>query len=102
MPLPSFNGKTVEGRALTVNEARPREARPPGGGGGGGGGLRSRWRRRRRIWPRVVAAATAAVIGDRAKRPIQYFCSKKAPASTAGRFLLIPFRKATGMCWCYD
>jgi cold-inducible RNA-binding protein len=36
--ITQFNGKTVEGRALTVNEARPREARPPGGGGGGGGG----------------------------------------------------------------
>ena len=33
-----FNGKTIEGRPLTVNEARPREARPPGGGGGYGGG----------------------------------------------------------------
>ncbi|HEV2045131.1 MAG TPA: RNA-binding protein [Chthoniobacterales bacterium] len=33
-----LNGKTIEGRALTVNEARPRESRPPGGGGGGGGG----------------------------------------------------------------
>jgi RNA recognition motif-containing protein len=33
-----LNGKTVEGRPLTVNEARPREARPPGGGGGGGRG----------------------------------------------------------------
>src|SRR3984893_5830430 len=33
-----LNGQTVEGRPLTVNEARPREARPPGGGGGGGGG----------------------------------------------------------------
>src|SRR5450432_398258 len=32
-----FNGKTVEGRPLTVNEARPREARPGGGGGGRGG-----------------------------------------------------------------
>jgi cold-inducible RNA-binding protein len=32
-----FNGKSVEGRPLTVNEARPREARPPGGGGGRGG-----------------------------------------------------------------
>jgi cold-inducible RNA-binding protein len=32
-----FNGKTVEGRALTVNEARPREERSGGGGGGGGG-----------------------------------------------------------------
>ena len=36
--ITKFNGQTVEGRALTVNEARPREARPPGGGGGGGGG----------------------------------------------------------------
>jgi RNA recognition motif-containing protein len=36
--IADFNGKTVEGRPLTVNEARPREARPPGGGGGYGGG----------------------------------------------------------------
>ena len=36
--IQDFNGKTVEGRPLTVNEARPREARPPGGGGGYGGG----------------------------------------------------------------
>jgi RNA recognition motif-containing protein len=35
--ITKFNGQTVEGRPLTVNEARPREARPPGGGGGGGG-----------------------------------------------------------------
>ena len=35
--ITQFNGKTVEGRAWTVNEARPREARPQGGGGGGGG-----------------------------------------------------------------
>ncbi len=34
--ITEFNGKTVEGRPLTVNEARPREARPGGGGGGGG------------------------------------------------------------------
>ena len=36
-----FHGKSVEGRALTVNEARPREERSGGGGGGrsyGGGG----------------------------------------------------------------
>ena len=38
--ITEFNGKTVEGRPLTVNEARPREARPPGGGGGYGGGGR--------------------------------------------------------------
>src|SRR2546430_6828406 len=36
--ISKFNGQTVEGRALTVNEARPREARPPGGGGRGYGG----------------------------------------------------------------
>jgi cold-inducible RNA-binding protein len=33
-----FNGKELDGRALTVNEARPREDRPRGGGGGFGGG----------------------------------------------------------------
>jgi cold-inducible RNA-binding protein len=35
-----FNGQEFEGRKLTVNEARPMEARPPrsGGGGGYGGG----------------------------------------------------------------
>ena len=36
--ISQINGKTLEGRALTVNEARPREQRPPGGGGGYGGG----------------------------------------------------------------
>ena len=36
-----FNGKQIGGRALTVNEARPREDRPAGGGGGGGGQRRS-------------------------------------------------------------
>jgi RNA recognition motif-containing protein len=30
-------GKDVKGRALTVNEAKPREERPSGGGGGRGG-----------------------------------------------------------------
>jgi len=32
-----FHQQDFQGRALTVNEARPREDRPPGGGGGGGG-----------------------------------------------------------------
>jgi len=39
--ISKLNGHSIEGRSLTVNEARPREARPPGGGGGrgyGGGG----------------------------------------------------------------
>lgn len=38
--LSALNGKEVGGRALNVNEARPREERPRGGGGGGGGGNR--------------------------------------------------------------
>src|SRR2546430_9952578 len=38
--ISKFNGQTVEGRPLTVNEARPREPRPPGGGGGRGYGGR--------------------------------------------------------------
>ncbi|NQU11995.1 RNA-binding protein, partial [bacterium] len=33
-----FAGQELDGRALTVNEARPREERPRGGGGGGGFG----------------------------------------------------------------
>lgn len=43
----SLNGSQLGGRTLTVNEAKPREARPAGGGGGGfrsgggGGGGRS-------------------------------------------------------------
>ena len=37
-----MNGQSVDGRALVVNLARPREDRPSGGfGGGGGGGYRS-------------------------------------------------------------
>lgn len=36
--ISALNGKEVEGRALTVNEARPQENRSGGGGGGYGGG----------------------------------------------------------------
>ena|SRR5207244_13305082 len=41
--ITGLNGKELNGRALTVNEARPREERSGGGGGfrGGGGGGRS-------------------------------------------------------------
>ncbi|HEY2773979.1 MAG TPA: RNA-binding protein [Candidatus Binatia bacterium] len=35
--IEALNGREHEGRALTVNEAKPREDRPRGGGGGGGG-----------------------------------------------------------------
>jgi RNA recognition motif-containing protein len=33
----AMNGQQLEGRAIVVNEARPREERPGGFGGGGGG-----------------------------------------------------------------
>ncbi len=33
--IEALNGKEVDGRALTVNVARPRDERAPGGGGGG-------------------------------------------------------------------
>lgn len=36
----ALNGYSLGGRALVVNEARPREERPRGGGGGYGGGGR--------------------------------------------------------------
>jgi RNA recognition motif-containing protein len=38
--ISGLNGKDNDGRALTVNEARPREERGGGGGGGGGRGGR--------------------------------------------------------------
>ena len=34
--IDALNGKDLDGRALTVNVARPREERSGGGGGGGG------------------------------------------------------------------
>jgi cold-inducible RNA-binding protein len=45
--ITQFNGRDLNGRNLTVNEARPREDRRPGGGGrggfGGGGNRGQRW-----------------------------------------------------------
>ena len=43
--IQALNGKEVNGRPLTVNEAKPREDRRGGGGGdgGGGGGGERRW-----------------------------------------------------------
>ncbi len=48
--IEQFNGKDLNGRNLTVNEAKPKTDRGPGGGrgsyGGGGGGGRDRDRDR--------------------------------------------------------
>jgi RNA recognition motif-containing protein len=47
--ITSLNGHELDGRALNVNEARPKEDRGGGGGGyrgnggGGGGGRNKRW-----------------------------------------------------------
>ena len=43
--IDGLHDSEVDGRRLTVNEARPREPRT--GGGGGGGGWRGGWRWRR-------------------------------------------------------
>jgi RNA recognition motif-containing protein len=40
--ISALNGADLQGRPLTVNEARPKPARG-GGGGGGGGGRGPRW-----------------------------------------------------------
>lgn len=42
--IAAMHGATLDGRPLTVNEARPREDRPSFGGGGGGGGGRREFR----------------------------------------------------------
>ncbi len=51
--ISQFHGQNFQNRALTVNEARPREDRPPGGGGGprksfggGAGGERGGYQKR--------------------------------------------------------
>jgi cold-inducible RNA-binding protein len=41
--ISALNGQQQNGRALTVNEAKPREDRPRSGGGGGGGGGNRRY-----------------------------------------------------------
>ena len=46
--IAALNGKELDGRALNINEARPKEDRGGGGGGyggggGGGGGRQKRW-----------------------------------------------------------
>jgi RNA recognition motif-containing protein len=77
-----FHQKDFQGRALTVNEARPREERPAGGGGGG-------WLPRRTA---AVAAAVAVGIATGAKQKT----FRAQPSLAIGRWLFLqaggPFR----------
>ena len=41
--ITNLNGAQLQGRTLTVNEAKPKEARPGGSGGRGGYGRRGRY-----------------------------------------------------------
>ena len=41
--ISALNGRDLDGRALNVNEARPKADRGSGGGGGYGGGRNKRW-----------------------------------------------------------
>ena len=41
--IAALNGTEMDGKALTVNEARPREARPRNGGSGDSQRRQSRW-----------------------------------------------------------
>jgi RNA recognition motif-containing protein len=41
--IEALNGTEIEGRTLTVNEARPQERRSGSGGDRSGGGGRNRW-----------------------------------------------------------
>ena len=72
--ISKLNGQTVEGRALTVNEARPREPRPPGGGGRGYGGWRI-WRTPRRWWP-----AKRRLLGIRTRLSATFVAGKACPS----------------------
>jgi RNA recognition motif-containing protein len=48
--IQELDSKSVHGRNLKVNEARPRNSGGPGGGGGGGGGGGQRRDQRRSRW----------------------------------------------------
>ena len=66
--MAALNGAELGGRTLTVNEARPREARTGGGGFGRGRqpvwrrGRRGRWSSLRRWWRRRQSPARATLV----------------------------------------
>ena len=62
--IQALNGAQLDGRPLTVNEAKPREDRGPRGGGGGGGGGRASFG-----GEREMHTVTCANCGKEAKVP---------------------------------
>ena len=91
--IAELNGKTVEGRPLTVNEARPREARPPAAAAVVADAvrrrrrwLRRRWRRLRWWWRRRSSRRWRRST----QRPLKLTIShKKAFASANAFFVLV-------------
>src|SRR6188508_1111832 len=79
--IAALNGQQHGGRALTVNEARPREDRGGGGGGGGRGGFGGGGGGGRSGGSAVAVAAATAVdaIGTKPRRSNSM--QTKAPAS---------------------
>ncbi len=69
--ITALNGSQMDGRPLTVNEAKPQEPRT-GGGGGGGGRFGGGWRWRSR-WSRSFLIQRSHVLAEegalRLKRP---------------------------------
>src|SRR2546423_3611062 len=85
--MAALSGKNVDGRDLTVNEAKPREGgggggNRGGGGGGGGGGRRGGWEVRRGVEKRRAGAEGARLFFFPAAS-FQTPCRRVAPASPA-------------------
>ena len=71
--IEAMNGNELDGRTLTVNEAKERTDRRGGGGGGGGGRGEERGRPRRtddrrRPWPDPITASRSAGESRRVRR----------------------------------
>ena len=77
--IAGLNGKELQGRTLTVNEAKPREERGSGGNRGNGGGYSSgrggggnRWQAVPRR-PSVALVRTRLEAGTRGTRPLLFW-----------------------------
>ena len=102
-----MNGQALDGRAIVVNEARPREERPggfrgggggggyggggSGGGGGGGGG-----------WPAAVAATAAAAPAVAAATAAAAAAAPAVAAATAAAAVAAPAAAAAAVAAATD